>query len=408
MVQKPHTARVDRRARRRMIRNAADKRLRVVARLHRIFGFLTIAAAILFFAANMSLFSKESLRQIGTYLTAGFSAGQAGDRIEYEAGNSAAILPFGDGVAVADNDNLVLKTPGGTQLTEPLGYSSPELCVNDRYVLVYDREGSSAVLTSSMLVAGRQKLESPILSGCLGDSGDYALITNETGYKSAVTVFSSGGKQIFKWATPDAYFQAAALSPDGKGLAVAAFQQTGTELEGKLYFRDLDSEEIISEVSLGSVVPLAVGYLDGSTVAVVGDYSTSIINRKGEIITTISYSVDDLNAYCFGGGKLALAIHSYSGQARSELTILEASGAQSEPLAIEEELQAIDYDGARLALLTSSGLTVYDSALRPLWANTSAAGAGGVGLTGDGGVWLTYPKQATFVSAASDTSEELK
>lgn len=408
MAQKPQTVRVDRRARRRMIRNAPDRRVRLVARLRRVFGFMTLAAVILFFAANMSLFSRESMRQLRSYFTAGFVSGEGGDRIEYEAGNAATVAIFGEGIAVADNDTLTLQTPAGVQLTQSLGYSSPVLCAGERYVLAYDREGYGAMLASSINVASQQTLQSPILSGCLGESGDYALITDEAGYKSAVTVFSSGGKQRFKWATPDYYFQAAALSPDGKGLAVAAFQQTGTELEGKLFFRDLDSEEITSETSLGSVVPLAVGYLDSGTVAVVGDYGATLVSRGGEVRGTVSYSVDDLSAYCFGGSTLALAIHSYSGAARSELIVLDADGHESEPLAITEDLQALDYDGARLALLTTSGLTVYDSALRPLWENASAAGARSVGLTADGGVWLTYPKQAHYVSAASDTSEDLK
>lgn len=390
-----------------MIRNSPDRRVRLVARLRRVVGFVTLAAVILFFAANMSLLSKESLRQLGVYITAGVSAGEGGDRIDFEAGNAAAVSVFSDGVAVADNDNLTLVTPGGVQMTEPLGYSSPALCTTERYALVYDRGGSNAVLASSMLVASRQTMESPILSGCLGESGDYALITNETGYKSAVTVFSSGGKQLFKWATPDYYFQSAALSPDGKSLAVAAFRQDGTELEGLLFFRDLDSEKITSQTSLGSVVPLAAGFLDDGTVAVVGDYGTFVVTRKGSIESDITYSVDDLTAYCFGDSTLALAIRSYSGSARAELTIIDAAGKQSEPLDIAEDIQAIDYDGARLALLTSSGLTVYDSALRPLWENAAAAGARSVGLTPDGSAWLIYPKQASYVSAATETSEEL-
>ncbi len=408
MVQKQRAGRMDRQTRRRMIRNAADKRLRLVSRLRRIAGFVTLAAIILFFAANPTLFSREAMRQLGAYFTAGLSTSQTGDRIEYETGNGATVAVFGDGVVTVDSDTLALRTAGGTQLTQALGYSAPALCTSDRYVLAYDRGGYNAALVSNLMVASEQTMESAILFGCLGESGDYALVTDEPGYRSAVTVFSSGGRQRFKWATPDYYFQAAALSPDGQSLVVAAFRQNETELEGTLFFRDLGSEEITSEVSLGASMPLAVGYLNDGTVAVVGDYATSVINRQGETLASIDYSADDLNAYCFGGNALALAIHSYSGTARSELVLLQADGAVSEALEIVEDLQAIDYDGARLALLTSSGLTVYDNALRPLWANSSAAGAQSVGLTGDGGVWLIYPKQATYISAASDTTEDLR
>lgn len=47
----------DRRARRRAVLHAADRRLRIVARLRRIFGWVTAASVVLFCAANLSMFS---------------------------------------------------------------------------------------------------------------------------------------------------------------------------------------------------------------------------------------------------------------------------------------------------------------------------------------------------------------
>ena len=410
MAQKPKIVSFssDRRARRRAALRAADRRLRVVARLRRIFGWLTAVAVVLFCAANFSAFSPDSLKQFGAYLVAGLSNADAGNIVEYATQNTPVVAAFEDGVAVADSDTLSLQKPGTVQFTELLGYSAPVLETTERYVLVYDRGGYGATLTSAISVASKQELTDPILFGCVGETGDYALITSEAGYKSVITVYSSGGKQRFRWATPDYYFQSAALSEDGKRLVVAGFHQESTELESILFFRDLDAEKITSQTSLGSVVPFAVGFLDANTAAVVGDYTTSVISRRGETLHTVSYSSGDLNAYCFGSGGLMLGVRSYSGNARIALTRLDADGRESDPLLITEELQAIDYDGARLALLTSGGLSVYDRALRPLWENTSVAGARSVCLTADGAVWATYSKHAERVSASSDTSEGVK
>jgi hypothetical protein len=410
MAEKPQIApfSAERRARRRAARRAADKRLRTVARLRHFFGWVTAAAFVLFWAANMSLFSRDSLHQLGSIITAGLDHADAGTLIQYATENTATVSAYADGLAVADSDVFNLQKPGAVQLTEPLGYSSPTLLSNEHYVFAYDRGGYSAMLTTSISVTSKVTLESPIITGCLGQNGDYALITNETGYKSAVTVFSANGEQRFKWATPDYYFESAALSPDGRRLAVAAFSQTETEFEGTLFFRDLGSEEISSQVSLGSTVPLAAGFLDGDTAAVVGDYGTFIVSRKGETIKSIGYAADDLDAYCFGEGSLVLGTHSYSGKARTSLSIFDAEGAETGPLLAAEDLQAIGYDGARLALLTASGLRVYDSALRPLWENASAAGARAILLNADGSVWAAYSKQADRLSASSDTSEALK
>lgn len=398
----------ERREYQRMLRKAPDRRLRVVARLRRVLGWVCAAAFVLFCAANLSLFSRQSLRQLGAFVTDGLTADDTGTTVEFETGGAAVVTAFGDGLAVADNDALSLQKPGTVQLTEPLGYGAPVLDSSERYVLAYDRGGYGAVLASRAFVASRQTLQSPILFGCVGESGDYALVTNEAGYKSAVTVFSSGGKQRFKWATPDYYFQAAALSPDGKRLAITAFRQEGTTFETTLIFRELDSEAIPAQVSLNSTLPLVVGFLDDGTIAVVGDHQTFVISRRGKVIHEMQYATGDLSAYAFGGGSLVVAVRSYVSTARADVITIGANGRESAPLAIAEELQAIDYDGARLALLTAGGLTVYDSTLHPLWENASAAGARSVCLTPEGAVWLAYPKQAEHISSASDTSEVLK
>ncbi len=84
MAEKPQIApfSAERRARRRAARRAADKRLRTVARLRHFFGWVTAAAFVLFWAANMSLFSRDSLHQLGSIITAGLDHADAGTLIQ--------------------------------------------------------------------------------------------------------------------------------------------------------------------------------------------------------------------------------------------------------------------------------------------------------------------------------------
>lgn len=404
----PPSAAYVRREQQRKLLQAPDRRLRLVTRLRRVLGWVCAAAFVLFFAANASLFTRETLRSFGIFATDGLRSADAGNSITFDTSGTALVAAFGDGLAVCDHDALILQKPGSTLLTEPLGYGAPALETTERYALAYDRGGYGAVLTSSIAVGSRQTLDSPILFGCVGQTGDYALITSEAGYRAAVTVYSSGGKQRFKWATPDYSFGTAALSPDGKRLAISAFRQNGTTLESTLFLRDLDSESSKSEVSLGSVLPIAARFLDENTLCVVGDYQSFIISRKGKIIHDIHYAAGDLTAYAFGDGSAVLAVRSYASTSRTGLITIGANGRESSPLPINEDILGIAYDGARLGLLTASGLSVYDSALRPLWENANAAGARAISLMPDGTVWVVYPKQAERISSSSDTAEVRK
>ncbi|MGM9613808.1 MAG: hypothetical protein ACI3XZ_09890, partial [Butyricicoccus sp.] len=111
MAQKPQIISfpVDRRARRQAALRAADRRLRVVARLRRIFGWVTAVAFVLFCAANLSLFSRDTLRHMGAWIAAGLSSADAGTIVEYATGNTPMVAAFADSLAVADNDTLNLQ-----------------------------------------------------------------------------------------------------------------------------------------------------------------------------------------------------------------------------------------------------------------------------------------------------------
>lgn len=391
--------------RKKLLKRSGDPRLRIVMRLRRLTGWALAAAMLLFVLVNASLFSINTLRRTAASFSTGLAAEQTGDVIEYPSGDVVGVAALAEGLALADSDTLYIEKPGLTQLTEQVSYTSPVLTSCGDYVLAFDRGGYGLTLASELAVSSRQTLESPIISASLGESGDYAVVTNESGYRSAVTVFSAAGKQRFKWSTPDHYFLSAALSPDGKRMAVIGVAQNGGTLESTLYIRDLASEEVAAQTALGTSVPLAVGYLKEGVVAVVGDHSVIVAGRGGEIKRTISYAADDLMAFAFGDGVLALCLRSFSGTARSELTLITPDGKSSEPLLLDEELQAIDFRGGRIALLTARGLLLYDDSLRPLWKNTSAAGARRVVLGEGGAVWATFTKQAVRFTNTSANSE---
>ena len=61
----------------------------------------------------------------------------------------------------------------------------------------------------------------------------------------------------------------------------------------------------------------------------------------------------------------ASAIRSYSGGARSDLYTVRRFGSLPEPL--DEELSALAVSAAGEAVLTSTGVTVYDTQFHALW-----------------------------------------
>ncbi len=97
-----------------------------------------------------------------------------------------------------------------------IGYSNPVVESCQTNVLVYDRGGKNAVLTDASSVKAEVALNSAILTGSIGRTGDFLLITDEQGYRTAAAVYSTKGEELFKFSSSELYIVSGGLPPTGK------------------------------------------------------------------------------------------------------------------------------------------------------------------------------------------------
>lgn len=395
-----------RKERRRLLRESKDPRVRLTALLRSVCGWLLVICTALFLLSNYQLFTPTSIRSLAEYAVAGFKQHE-GDitTINYENGTFSDAALFEAGIAYADNDSLFLARPGSvTTMKHTLGYSSPVVETSDDYVLVYDRGGMQAVLTNSATAVAELSLDSAIITGSIGQDGCFVLVTDEQGYRTAVAVYDTSGKEVFKYQSSEYYIVSADLSPDGKTLAALAFRQDGVALNSHVLFYDVSSGSLDADVTLEDTLGMALCY-SGNTAAVLCDDGLYMIDRGGEAEHTLTVASSDLISLTAHDNTLAIATRSYSG-ARSDLYTIR-SGTLSGPYALSEEPSALAISAAGTAVLSASGVTVYDTSFTPQWRNTEAVGARRVLMTDDGTVCALYTKNARLFTAHSEHSEEV-
>ena len=396
-----------RKERRRLLRESKDRRVRLTALLRAVCGWLLVICTALFLLSNYQLFTPTSIRSLAEYAVAGFKQHE-GDitTINYENGTFSDAALFEAGIAYADNDSLFLARPGSvTTMKCTLGYSSPVVETSDDYVLVYDRGGMQAALTNSATAVAELSLDSAIITGSIGQDGRFVLVTDEQGYRTAVAVYDTSGKEVFKYQSSEYYIVSADLSPDGKTLAALAFRQDGVALNSHVLFYDVSSGSLDADVTLEDTLGMALCY-SGNTAAVLCDDGLYMIDRGGEAEHTLTVASSDLISLTAHDNTLAIATRSYSGGARSDLYTVRGS-TLSGPYALAEEPSALAISAAGTAVLSSSGVTVYDTSFQPKWHNTEAVGARRVLLTDDGTVCALYTKNARLFTAHSEHSEEV-
>lgn len=394
--------------RKQLLQQAESLKQRRLTRFRSLIGWVLVAGILLFSAVNFTLFSPDSVRRNVQILFGALEPEAVREGVLAYPGQSASqVKPVGSALAVINDEALsVLQLGGITQQKTAISYASPVLDTNKNYILAYDRGGYDFSFSSELTQLFSVTSPVPIRTASIGYGDNCAVITDEAGYKSTVTVYSASSreedKHIWRWRTPDYYVQEAVLSPSGTHLCALTFRQNGSQFESILQFFDMDAGEVRASLSLGSVVGYDVHWLDDSNVAVIADRAMFTANRRGEKTSELDYSARDLLGYAFDESDFVLALRSWSGDARAAVTRYDKSGTDKASLNLASAPESLSYAGGQLGVLTSSGLYVYNNALRPDWKcmNTTSA-AQRVLMTQDGGAWLLYSKYAQRITESS-------
>ncbi|MDO4286715.1 MAG: DUF5711 family protein [Eubacteriales bacterium] len=385
-----------------LTKNSADPMLMTVRRIRRSVGCLLVAVSVLFVALNLELFTPASIANIRSSLQAA-SLVSAGDTtvISYPSGSNKCSMPFGNGLAICADNSLNFELPSKySQMEMALTYANPVMRASNQYLLVFDRNAYRFTVTNTLSELYSQTMTSPILNADISTDGSVAIVTDEAGYKSAVTVYNIDNEQLYKWSSPDYYIMSAVLSADGQRLALFCFKQDGLTLTSQLFFTDINSTESPENgVDMDSNLVLGMKFLGNNTVCAVCDNATYVISRSGQIRYQREYSPDDLIAFDLAEDCIALATEAYSQNSRAEIVLINARGTASRnPLSLPTEPDSISYCDGRLAVLTGDTVSFYSKSLREIDQQTNLAGVSRIYMRSGGTAIALFNSQARVLS----------
>ena len=231
-------------------------------------------------------------------------------------------------------------------------------------------------------------------------------ISTRTDILTAAAVYDTAGKEVFKYRASEYYIVSAVLSPDCNTLGILAFRQNGVTLESHVLFFDVSSGKQISDTALTDALGVTLTYSENNAAIALCDTGLYHITRRGTVDVLLELSSQDLIATASQGSTMAVAVRSYLNDARSDLYTVR-NGSLHGPFALTEEPTALAVSNAGTAVLSASGVTVYNTSAEPQWHNDDAVGARRVLMTDDGTVFLLYNRNARIFTAHSERSEEI-
>lgn len=331
---------------------------------------LALVAGAIFLVANRDKLNLDSLKRWYTYRSLERSDSGQAESFSYSGSSTDVFAALGDDLLVCSGGGVRLYSGGGVcyvedsvilenPVAEVCGGSAAVYSVGGNAVYLYRDRAQYGTLTA---------LEGPLLSVRLNSSGWLAVITRESGYKAVVTIYNDSLEKRMAFRLSSAFVTDAVVTEDCKSLVTVTIGQDGTAFESALSFYDLPTEQTsgvdydltpTSSLSLGNNVILNLK--GGSSIWCVGDAGVSVWN--GTDISSWNCEDKYLKSYALSDSFAAMLVGKYRAGSQAELYTVDAQGAPSAGLSINEQVLSLSAAGKYVAVLTADRLDIYTQSL---------------------------------------------
>ena len=272
------------------IKNENKYYLKIAAR-YRVAAFILLAAFIVFAGFMLIRYGAYITYDNLVYLVrdadrmVGNDSGSITE-LNYAPQDNITVLRFRDGVAVAGSSYLAVYDSSGSEvITDRAGYNSPFMAAGDKYLLVYDMGTKNYSVYNSLTRVLTRESDFEILGADMSDSGSFILLTRSKTGKYDVEVYGEALNRVMT-VHKDKYVIDAAISRDGKNVAILSAVEGDLELGYELYVcRVGDSDPLFSE-TFASAVPLRLDYYPSGNLSVITDNRVTFFDSNMKEITS--------------------------------------------------------------------------------------------------------------------------
>ena len=331
---------------------------------HRLRLVVLAALAAMLVAALTSMEDGVHFASLRPWLMYGESASSQ-DVFSYAADTANQFGQLGGGLLVVGSGEIVLYAGGGAVYSVPMRMGSPQLSVGSKQAAVCDVGGGVLYLLDREGLRRELNTDRGLCyySARLNSSDYLAVTRQKSGYKASVSVYNSGGKEIFHFDSSDNYISDAIVTEDCRRLAAVSLEAQNGAFVTRLLIYDLESAQLAGSSAIRDGLVLELASRKDRLIALC-DKRLVISTLDGATLLDRPYGNLYLHDCALTGEDFcALLLGRYRTGNVCTLTTYGLDGAELASLELTEEVLDLSAAGDRLAVLFGDRLVIYDRTL---------------------------------------------
>ena len=327
---------------------------------------IMVMVALILLLANRDQINGDNFRRLMAKINLGVSSSTVEEgRLQFGAGDTVV---FKDGFAHVSVEKLVITDKNGTEFQNtPLGYRSPCIASNNRYVLVYDSEGTGLMVVDSFSVLFEKQMEDNIITARMNNDGYLVVVTEGEGFLAKVYVFDSSFKEIYRYRSLNRYILDATVTDDDKSVVVSAINTTGSDSISEILCFRLNKEEIKWSVSFEGAPCVRLVVKGNGTVCGLFSWGMVSLNAKGKEIGRYSFENQVLQCFSMDDSSRNIFVLSPTENGDASVIICNEKGKVKDTINLDYYGVDVDYHSGRLAVLGNMKCEVFDHSGKSLW-----------------------------------------
>lgn len=233
----------------------------------------------------------ENFRYLFKYIDVDPSSSSANYKDIYYSAGSTSYFAFykGDLVLAGDGKLKLYNISGKNILSADIGTENSVCDADGKYLLTYNPGENTVALFNSFSKLYSITYDYPVMSAAAGADGSFAVITRDVDYRSAVYVYNSTFKHVYSVRSNEKYAASAAVSPNGKYVAVLSYSAGNGLYSRELAVRSVSKDKEMLLVGTEGKMPMKVGFFEDSGIFALYSDGISFYSEKFNENKTVSF-----------------------------------------------------------------------------------------------------------------------